>query len=310
MNRPYVRPDVNWRRIAQLIFVLAALAFLALLVRSQWSELRNHRWSIEPGWALLALLALEAAWLFELDTWRSILAGLGGALPFGRAAEIWYLSNIIRYLPGNVWQFLGMAEMAAEDGVSRVSTLTSIILHQAISTAAGLMLAAIYFAAAGKTEWVERFRPVLWLVPLGLLLLQPRLLEAILNRALAAVKRPPVQVTLTWGQVWVLLFRYIIVWLMLGLAFAALVRSLVPVGWSDVPGLIVTWVTAYTAGYLSMLTPSGLGVREGVMVLLLSESMPVSSAVVVSIIARLWMIAGELVGVGVVLVRRAILSRR
>jgi hypothetical protein len=171
-------------------------------------------------------------------------------------------------------------------------------------------LAAIYFAAAGKTEWIGRFRSVLWLVPLGLLLLQPRLLEAVLNRALAVVGRPPVHVTLTWGQVWVLLFRYIIVWLMLGLAFAALVRSLVPVGWSDVPGLIVTWVTAYTAGYLSMLTPSGLGVREGVMVLLLSESMPVSSAVVVSIIARLWMIAGELVGVGVVLVRRAILSRR
>ena len=300
---------MNWRRIASVIFVVAALAFLGLLVRSQWSELRTYDWEIEPGWALLALIGLEAAWLFELDTWRRILAGLGGRFSFGRAAEVWYLSNIIRYLPGNVWQFLGMAEMAAEDGVPRISTFTSIVLHQAISTAAGLSLAAVYLAATDQAEWAARFRPVLWLVPLGLLLLQPRLLEAVMNRILAAVKRPPIQVTLTWGQVWVLLFRYVIVWLMLGLAFAALVRSLTLVSWPDAPWLIATWVTAYTAGYLSMLTPSGLGVREGVMALLLGQLLPVSVAVVISIVARLWMVAGELLGAGVVLALRAVRSR-
>jgi uncharacterized membrane protein YbhN (UPF0104 family) len=300
---------MNWRRIASVIFVVAALAFLGLLVRSQWSELRTYDWEIEPGWALLALIVLEAAWLFELDTWRTILAGLGGRLPFGRAAEIWYLSNIIRYLPGNVWQFLGMAEMAAEDGVPRVSTFTSIVLHQAISTAAGLSLAAVYFAVTDQAEWAARLRPVLWLVPLGLLLLQPRLLEAVINRMLAAVKRPPIQVTLTWGQVWVLLLRYVIVWLLLGLAFAALVRSLTLVSWADAPWLIATWVTAYTAGYLSLLTPSGLGVREGVMALLLGQLLPVSVAVVISIVARLWMVAGELLGAGAVLALRAVRSR-
>ena len=300
---------MNWRRIAAVIFVVAALAFLGLLVRSQWSELRKYEWHIEPAWALLALLGLEAAWLFELDTWRSILAGLGGRLPFGRAAEIWYLSNIIRYIPGNVWQFLGMAEMAAEDGVSRVSTFTSIALHQAISTAAGLSLAAVYFATTGQAEWAARFRPVLWLVPLGLFLLQPRLLEAIMNRVLASVKRPPIRVTLTWGQVWVLLFRYVIVWLVMGLSFAALVRSLANVSWPDVPWLVATWVTAYTAGYVSMLTPSGLGVREGVMALLLGQLLPVSVAVVISIVARLWMVAGELVGAGAVLLIRVVRRR-
>lgn len=300
---------MNWRRIAQVIFVVAALAFIALLVRSQWSELRGYTWQIEPGWALLALAVLEVAWLFELDTWRAILAGLGGLLPFGRAAEIWFLSNIIRYLPGNVWQFLGMTEMAAADGVPRVATLTSIVLHQAISTAAGLALAALYFAVSGQAAWAERLRPVLWLVPLGLLLLQPRLLEAILNRALALVKRPPIRVTLTWGQVWVLLLRYVVVWLLLGLAFAALVRSLTVVAWRDAPWLIATWVTAYTAGYLSLITPSGLGVREGVMALLLGELLPVSVAVVVAIVARLWMVAGELIGVGAVLLVQALRKR-
>jgi hypothetical protein len=88
-----------------------------------------------------------------------------------------------------------------------------------------------------------------------------------------------------------------------------LVRSLANVSWSDAPWLVATWVTAYTVGYLSMLTPSGLGVREGVMALLLGQVSPVSVAVVISLVARLWMMAGELVGAGAVLLIR-VLRRR
>ena len=157
---------------------------------SQWAVLQTYQWQLAPGWAVLALVGLELTWLFELDTWRMILRSLGGPLPYRRAAPIWFLSNIIRYIPGNIWQFLGMAELAAEEGVPRLATFTSIVLHQAISTAAGIVLAALYFAVAGAGAWFAWLRPFLLLTPLGLLLLQPRILERLLNWALAKLHRP------------------------------------------------------------------------------------------------------------------------
>ena len=295
---------MRWKRLLRSIMLICVLGFLGALVARQWSDLRNYQWRLAPCWALLALAGLELTWLFELDTWRFILANLGGPLPFGRAAQTWFLSNLLRYIPGNIWQFLGMAEMAAQDGVPRLVTLTSIVLHQVISTAAGLVLAALYFATAGHDAWAVRLRPFLWLVPLGLVLLQPRLLERLLNWAMARLRRPPIRVTLTWMQIWILLFRYAVVWLGLGLSFAALVRSLATVTWDVLPYLIATWVAAYVIGYLSLLTPSGLGVREGVMALLLALLFPVSVAAVVAIVARLWMVAGELLGAGLVSLAR------
>ena len=194
-----------------------------------------------------------------------------------------------------------MAELAAEDGVSRMVTLTSIVLHQAISIVVGVVLAAVYFAVAGQGEWLARLRPILLLAPLALAMLQPRLLEKALNWGLARLRRPPVQVTLTWRDIGVLALRYALVWLGMGASFAALVRGVVPFGWEAAPYLIACWVAAYTVGFLSILTPSGLGVREAAMTLLLAPLMPSAVAAVVAIVARLWMVVAELIGAGVAL---------
>jgi uncharacterized membrane protein YbhN (UPF0104 family) len=292
---------IPWKRIAQVVILLLALGFIAALVRSQWSALRSYHWQVAPGWALLALLGLELTWVFEAGTWNRILAGLGGHLRQGRALRAWFVSNIIRYIPGNVWQFLGMAELAAEDGVPRPVTLASIILHQAVSTATGLALAALYFALAGQGHWFAALRPLLLLIPLGLFLLQPRILEAVLNWGLRRLRRPPLRVTLTGRAIGWIILRYVVVWFAEGLSFVAMVRALTPFGWPAVPHLAAAWTGAYIIGYLSLITPSGLGVREAVMVVLLGTVLPAPVAAVVALATRLWMVLAELAGAGATL---------
>ncbi|MBI5957020.1 MAG: hypothetical protein HY871_08465, partial [Chloroflexi bacterium] len=61
------------------------------------------------------------------------------------------------------------------------------------------------------------------------------------------------------------------------------------------------FAASYVIGFLSLLTPSGLGVREGVMILLLAPAFSLPVATVISIVSRLWMISGELFGTGVAL---------
>ncbi len=234
-----------------------------------------------------------------------ILSSLGGPLPHGQAVAIWFLSNIVRYIPGNIWQFLGMAELAHDQGIPRVMTFTSIVLHQVISTAVGVVLAACYFALFDDGDWLSTLRPLLLLAPLSLLLLQPRLLERALNGLLRKTGRPPIRVALRWRQVWVLIGRYLVVWLLMGLSFAALVRAVTPVDWSAVAYLVAAWAAAYVVGYLTLLTPAGLGVREGALALLLFPLVPPGVAAVIAIIARLWMVLGEVLAAAVALAVRA-----
>lgn len=295
----------SWKRWAQAAVLIAATGFLAVLVAGQWSALQAYRWQLAPEWALPALIGLELTWLFELDAWRMILKGLGAPLAYRTAAPIWFLSNIVRYIPGNVWQFLGMAELAHEAGAPRLTTLTSIVLHQVISTAAGAALAACYFALFDDGEWLRALRPALLIAPLGLLLLQPRLLDGALNWLLRRLGRPLIRVSLTGRQVMLLIGRYLVVWMMMGLSFAALVRGLTPLAWPAATYLVAAWAAAYVIGYLTLLTPAGLGVREGALTLLLLPIMPAGAAAVVAIVARLWMVAGEALGAGAALAVRA-----
>lgn len=293
-------------RVAAL---LIALGFLAALVASQWQALRTFEWQIRPGWLLLSFTLLALGALLELSVWRFLLAGLGGRLRWRRAAETWFLSNIVRYIPGNIWQFLGMAELAADDGVSRLTTFASIAVHQVLNMAVGIVLAALYFALVGEAGWLDALRPFLLLAPLGLILCHPRLLERTLNGLLAAFKRPPVAVTLTWPQIALALLAYAGVWLTTGSGFASLAASITPVTPAQFGALVATWAAAYVVGYLSLLTPSGLGVREGVMILLLTPFFPAPVPTLIALAARLWTVLGELGGAAWALAARS-LDRR
>jgi len=298
------KPRARLKGALRIGALVIALGFMVALVSTQWQALQAFQWQVRPAWLVLSLVGLWLAWLLELSVWRFLLSTLGGNLRWGRAAETWFLSNIVRYIPGNVWQFLGMAELAADDGVSRVTTFASIALHQALSTAVGMVLAAVYFAVAGKGALLDAIRPFLWLIPLGLLLCNPRFLEWSLNTLLRLFKRPPIKVTLTWPQLALILLGYLGVWLIMGSAFALLAASFTPVTPQQVAALIATWAAAYVIGYLSMITPSGLGVREGVMILLLAPLFPAPIPTIIALAARLWMVIAEVVGASIALVVR------
>jgi hypothetical protein len=297
-------PRSRLKVVVRLAILLLALGFLAALVASQWQALQSFQWQFQPLWLLPSFALLAVAALLELSIWRALLASLGGHLRWRRAAETWFLSNIVRYIPGNILQFLGMAELAADDGVSRLATFTSVALHQVLNMAAGLTLAALTFALAGQGAWLEALRPVLLLAPLGLLLCHPRLLERMLNWLLALLKRPAIQVTLTWRQIGLLLLGYAATWLVMGSGFALLAAAVTPITASQFAALVATWIAAYVVGYLSLLTPGGLGVREGAMIVLLAPLFPAPVPTVLALTARLWVIIGEVAGAAIALAAR------
>ena len=96
-----------------------------------------------------------------------------------------------------------------------------------------------------------------------------------------------------------LVVGYAVYWAVTGLAFAALVASIYPLAVADVPLVVAAYAAAYAAGFLALLTPAGLGVREGVLVVALAPVLPAGPALVVALLSRLWMMLVELAGAAV-----------
>ncbi|MFZ2487918.1 MAG: DUF2079 domain-containing protein [Anaerolineae bacterium] len=295
------KPWTQFKKPLRGAALVLAVGFLAALLVTQWQALRSYPWQLRPAWLLPSFACLLLSSLFELSIWWFLLNRLGSRLAWGRAAQTWFLSNAVRYIPGNVWQFLGMAELAADDGVNRVTTFTSIVLHQALNMTVGLALALVGFAFTGQASWLQTVRPFLILAPLALIICHPRVLEWLLNKLLTALKRPPLHITLTFAQLLVAALGYAGVWLLSGAGFALLVATFTPITLAQTGALLAAWIAAYVIGYLSLLTPGGLGVREGALVALLAPWFVAPLPTVISLAARLWAVVFDLVGAGVAL---------
>jgi glycosyltransferase 2 family protein len=136
------------------------------------------------------------------------------------------------------------------------------------------------------------------LVPLGLVITYPPIMEKLANRLLKWLKKEPVHLKIHFGESLIFLLRYLGSWFVYGAAFFVFLISLHTQPLRHFPAITSIFATSYTLGFLCLIVPGGLGIREGLLTALLSGYMPLPMATVVSLLSRIWFTAGELVCLG------------
>jgi uncharacterized membrane protein YbhN (UPF0104 family) len=284
----------RWLTVAVLTVVAG---FFVATLAARWNDVISLKWRLEPGHFLLAtaLLALSyglVAWL-----WGVALGRAAGTRP-AAGARVWFLSNLARYVPGNVWSYVGAVELARREGVARRTTLAVMALTQVLSVGVALLAGLPVLVA----ERARLGRPAL----LGAVVVAAgAALAVVFRRRLLGLARrrlpgfDPASLAPSAGTVVLLVVGYAAYWAVTGLAFAALVASLASLDAADVPLVVAAYAAAYAVGFLALLTPAGLGVREGVLVVALAPVLPAGPALVVALVSRVWMMLVELAGAAV-----------
>jgi uncharacterized membrane protein YbhN (UPF0104 family) len=281
----------RWVTIA-IVAVIAG--FFVATLAARWNDVISLNWRLEPWLFALATALLALSYGLVAGLWGLALRRAAGT-PLVVGARIWFLSNLARYVPGNVWSYVGAVELARREGVARRTTLAVMALTQVLSVGVAVLAGLPVLLA----ERARLGRPVL----LGAVVVAAAaVLAALFRRRLLALARrrlpdlDPADLTPSAGTVVLLVIGYGVYWVITGLAFAALVASLAPLGIGDVPLVVAAYAAAYAAGFLALLTPAGLGIREGVLIVALAPVLPAGPALVVALVSRLWMMLVELAG--------------
>jgi uncharacterized membrane protein YbhN (UPF0104 family) len=82
-------------------------------------------------------------------------------------------------------------------------------------------------------------------------------------------------------------------WMIFGVAVYFLINSFYQIDLQQTVVLCGIFALSVLAGIASFFVPAGLGVREGVQSYLLGLFIPLSAAVLISLVMRAWMILGE-----------------
>ena len=263
---------------------IAGLVFVTVKIHEQWGQVRHRLADVDASWLGLGILLAIAGMTAIAIAWRPVLVALGAEQPTRRAVVRWYyVGEIGKYVPGGIWTFVGRAELARRGGLDRPSAYGSVALSLALLQVAAACVAAVVLPFTSITRHSAAAWLVLLVVPVGLALLHHRVLEPLLAFVERATKRsltitvPPFATTLR------LVAGYIPAWLAIGTGTWAIARAFdahAPFA-SVFAATIVSWIV----GFLVLVVPGGVGVRESVFVAVLT--LPGGVAATTALVARL-----------------------
>lgn len=287
------------RRIRAIQWLLGA-AIVGFAVRSlvrNWDELRAQPldWSVQPGWLVLSALVVWLMYGLLIAAWRIMLAGWGRELDFWSAARIWTVSSLGKYLPGKVWAVAGMAAMAQRAGVGAGPATGSAVILQVLAIGTGAAVAALTGWSSLRTAYpgaeVGLAALVLITVVALAVLLRPDSVRRIVR---IAVPEATVSLTPPVGAVAFGLAANTIAWLGYGMALWLLAQGLLPKAGLGLMPAIAVFTASYLAGFLALFAPGGIGVREGVFILMLQGPMGIGAATALALASRILLTVTEL----------------
>jgi glycosyltransferase 2 family protein len=287
------------RRIRAIQWLLG-IAIVGFAVRSlwrNWDQLRAHplEWSIEPGWLLLSAVVVWLMYGLLIAAWRIMLTGWGRGLDFWSAARIWTVSSLGKYLPGKVWAVAGMAVMAQRAGVGAGPATGSAVILQLLAIGTGAAVAALTGWSSLRSAYPGAEGGLAVLLLLSLLvvavLLRPdsirRLVRIAAPEAIVSLTPPP-------GAVAFGIAANTIAWLGYGVALWLLARGVLPTAGLGLVPAIAVFTASYLAGFIALFAPGGIGVREGVFILMLQGPIGIGAATALAVASRLLLTVTEL----------------
>jgi hypothetical protein len=284
-----------------ILFVLLLIYYIAI----NFEKLKETR--VEINWPLFTVsLVIYSLYKFgQANTWYYITRKTGTNISYGKTLEAWFMSQLGRYIPGKVFYYGGRLYYYHKEGVSKTKITYFFIIENVLTFIAAAFILLISFPFISLSLFENKaFWWVLVLTPLFLVFIHPKIFQKSLNILLIKLKRQPFEIQLRYIEMLKFLVMLFANWFLLGLGFCVLILSMSNMKFDLGLFVFLTGGFAFSivVGMISIFAPSGIGVRESVLVFILKEIMSETMAVIYSVTSRVWLTIGDFIIVGLVLV--------
>jgi hypothetical protein len=291
------------------VLVMLAVFFIGRYLAGQWEQIEAQTAQINWGGLILAELGfIIGLGLLPLGSYV-ILRNLGRPLSLPETWQAFFVSQIAKYLPGSVWSIPGRVYIYHRRGLPAVQGATALAWEMMLMIMGAAMVGFLGIGLLlGEFSWLIVAGGFSILVAgflvLGLVMRSPDFIEKIplpgkIRKMLSLLKA-----RLSWRAIGLVGGLYAANWLVLGLAFSQVARSVsenFEAGW--VLPLVGLHAVAWLVGFLVVFTPGGIGVRDGLLIIGLGTLVEAPLPLMVAVLTRiLWTIAEVLGAISAVLV--------
>jgi hypothetical protein len=294
--------------ILRYLLLAAVVCFAVYYLASQWAGVSAALATISPLSLLISFGLVLAGLCAGTMSWVSVLNGLGERVPVPRAAQVVLVGQLGKYVPGSVWAYVMQMELGRQYGVSRARILVTALYAAGIGVVSSLVLGALALPVVLNGHY-----ELLWLfvlLPIGLVCLHPAVMTWLASLVLKLFRWPPLDHRVTFSVVGRSVLWSMLSYVCYGLHLWLLVNSLVDPDLGTLVLLTGAISLGFTVGLLAFVFPSGVGVREAILIGAMTLLLTVSQATAISLVSRLLFTIADLVAAGVAVIFVLILRRR
>ena len=281
------------RNLLAGIVVLVVFGYIFHILFTNWNELVIALKRANGYWMCLHVACVLSYFALLPVVWASVIKTGTTGVPFRASIISGYLPSMGKYVPGKLWTVASRAVLLKKYGNVSTSQAATATFLQYIFELAGAAPFVLVYAYLGILPLVsvEKIAPVI--IPAITVAIFPgaawRLAVAISRRMRLKINLETMGPTFTPGVYSLFIFQ----WVFYGIAGVALCRAFSSFDMPTGIGVCCAFIASWLIGFISLLTPGGIGVREGAMVLMLTPLIGDSTAVLVSLIARITWTIGD-----------------
>jgi hypothetical protein len=285
-------PRSRTRRFYRSVLFLAAIAAVVWFFARNIEQLRRFDFRFDWRFLAAAFLSISAALLARFAVWVRLSRAMTLAAPAANSARAYFLSNLGRYVPGKLGLTLVRIEAYENHPAGLVVLATAV--EFICSIVAAFILAFVGFASTtAYLSGVLRWLPLACIAPLLAILSPPviRRIAAATSRITGAV---PFDRIPRFREILALVGLYVLPELLHGLGLFCVLNAFVDVPASHYLAVTGAYYAANLVGLVAVFAPGGIGVREGVLFLVLPALVGKEAAIVAAIVVRFVTLAVEL----------------
>jgi uncharacterized membrane protein YbhN (UPF0104 family) len=280
------------------IFYTLLLIFLALYISHiDFAQFR----SVHFAWRFVIIASVLglAMRFWQIFIWFTLLRGLGAKNLQKSTPQLIYVyakSWLGRYIPGTAPWILGKIYFASKHGIAKSKLAVSSLLEGALQVSVVMIVA---FAILIFDPRLNVINSAIKLLMIGVLVacilaIWPPIFNRLISLAHRLIRKKKIDAADLASSKTVLsgALLYVVGALLSGTALFFIAKAVYPdLGYDNLLFVIGVSNLAGALGMLVIFAPSGIGVREGILLSLLSIVMPTEFALLVTVTSRLWDVA-------------------
>ena len=278
----------------KIIFGVLVVVFLAWYFRKNWDEFSEKIMSVNIGIFIVSMLFYFVYKITLASLWHYITKINGCSIRYEKAVTSYLYSILGKYIPGKVFMLAARLTYYKEEE-AQLSKVTVCFFIENVCTLLGAAMLFIVSLFFFPNELLENYKWLtLLLIAAFFVCIHPKIINFVL-RLIGKIFKKNLEIPMKYSQMLKVVLLFIGNWLIVGFGFFILTKSIYPAAeWSQMLYCAGIWGVSAIMGILAIFAPSGLGVREGIIVAGLMLIMPQSDAMVISVVSRLWQTIPEL----------------